>query len=127
MLLQDKIAVIFGAGGAVGSQVAREFAHEGAAVFLSGRHLPSVEKVAQAIRADNGTAQAAEVDALAEQAVNAYLDQVVQQAGRIDIVFNAMGPQVVEYDNGIPTLQLCYEKFIMKMFTQSLEKKLFTN
>ena len=40
-LLDDSVAVIFGAGGAVGSQVAREFSEEGATVFLSGRHLAS--------------------------------------------------------------------------------------
>jgi FlaA1/EpsC-like NDP-sugar epimerase len=35
--LQGKVAVIFGAGGAIGSQVARELSKEGASVFLSGR------------------------------------------------------------------------------------------
>ena len=43
--LEGKVAVIFGAGGATGSQVAREFSKEGATVFLSGRHLSSVEKI----------------------------------------------------------------------------------
>jgi 3-oxoacyl-[acyl-carrier protein] reductase len=34
MLLQDKVAVIYGAGGAVGGAVARAFGAEGARVFL---------------------------------------------------------------------------------------------
>jgi 3-oxoacyl-[acyl-carrier protein] reductase len=40
-LLRDKVAVIFGAGRAIGSQVAREFSNEGATLFFSGRHLAS--------------------------------------------------------------------------------------
>jgi NADP-dependent 3-hydroxy acid dehydrogenase YdfG len=86
-LLHDKVAVIFGAG------VASEFSHEGASVFLSGRHLNPIEKIAKEIRASNGKADAAEVDALDEKDVNVYLDRVLEQAGRIDIVFNAVGPQ----------------------------------
>jgi 3-oxoacyl-[acyl-carrier protein] reductase len=98
--IHGKVAVIFGAGGATGSQVAREFSKEGATVFLSGRHLLSVESIVKEIRTFQGKAQAAEVDALNETAVNAYLDNVVKQAGKVDIVFNAMGLQPDEYDNG---------------------------
>jgi len=116
-LLYGKVAVIFGAGGATGSQVAREFAKEGATVFLSGRHLSSVESVAEEIRTSKGKAQAAEVDALKERVVNAYLDSVVKQAGGIDIVFNAVGPQPIEFDNGKSTMELSYEKFLIPMNT----------
>jgi NAD(P)-dependent dehydrogenase (short-subunit alcohol dehydrogenase family) len=36
MILKDKLAVIYGAGGAIGGAVARAFAKEGAKVFLTG-------------------------------------------------------------------------------------------
>ena len=36
-MLEDKVAVVYGAGGAIGSAVARAFANEGAQVFLTGR------------------------------------------------------------------------------------------
>ena len=39
MLLENRTAVIYGAGGAIGGAVARAFAREGAKVFLSGRRL----------------------------------------------------------------------------------------
>ena len=39
MLLQNKKAVIYGGGGAIGGAVARAFAREGAMVFLAGRIL----------------------------------------------------------------------------------------
>ena len=43
MLLKDKVAVIYGAGGAIGGAVARAFAVEGAKLSLNGRHLAPVE------------------------------------------------------------------------------------
>jgi hypothetical protein len=36
MMLTDKVAVIYGAGGAIGGAVARAFAREGARLFLTG-------------------------------------------------------------------------------------------
>ena len=67
MILKDKVALIYGAGGAIGSAVARAFALEGANVFLTGRQLAPVEAVAKEIVSAGGSAEAAEVDALDEQ------------------------------------------------------------
>jgi len=117
LLLQDKVAVVFGAAGALGSKIASVFSHEGASVFLSGRRLDPIEKVSRQIRVANGKADAAEVDALNEGAVNSYLDRVVAQAGRIDIVYNAVGPQAIEYDNTKPAIEVSYEKFPIPLNT----------
>ena len=46
MLLENKNAIIYGAGGAIGSAVAKEFAREGARVFLAGRTLAKLEALA---------------------------------------------------------------------------------
>jgi 3-oxoacyl-[acyl-carrier protein] reductase len=70
MLLKDKVAVIYGAGGAVGGAVARTFAREGAKVFVSRRTLAPVARLAQEITAAGGVAEAAAVDALNEEAVD---------------------------------------------------------
>ena len=91
MILKDKVAVIYGAGGAIGGAVARAFASEGATVFVTGRARTAVDAVAQDIASAGGSAVAAEVDALDEQAVEDHLQSVVDQAGRVDISFNAVG------------------------------------
>src|SRR4029453_6813298 len=94
MMLKDKVAVIYGAGGAVGGAVARAFASEGAKLFLTGRNLAPVEVVAKEIVAAAGSteaAEAAEGDALDEQAVDTHLRSVIDMAGRVDISFNAVG------------------------------------
>src|SRR5258708_16920436 len=93
MMLKNKVAVIYGAGGAIGGAVARSFAHEGAKLFLTGRLRAPVEAVAKDIVSSGGPAEAAEVDALDEQAVDKHLQSVIDKAGRIDISFNAVGIQ----------------------------------
>jgi NAD(P)-dependent dehydrogenase (short-subunit alcohol dehydrogenase family) len=110
MMLKDKVAVIYGAGGAIGSAVARAFAPEGANLFLTGRHLAPVEAVAEEIVAASGSAEAAEVDALDEQAVDKHLQTVIDKAGRVDISFNAVGiPDATIL--GVPLVELDIEQF----------------
>ena len=87
MLLEDKTAVIYAAGGAIGGAVARAFAREGARLFLTGRDVGKLEALAEELGAE-----AARVDALDEQAVAAHLDTVVERAGGVDVSFNAAGP-----------------------------------
>src|SRR5512133_539009 len=94
MMLKDKVAVIYGAGGAIGSAVAGAFASEGASLFLTGRHLAPVEVVAKDVVSAGGSAEAAEVDALDEQAVDKHLQSVIDTAGRVDISFNAVGSRI---------------------------------
>jgi 3-oxoacyl-[acyl-carrier protein] reductase len=108
MLLENKNAVIYGAGGAVGSAVARAFTREGAKVFLTGRTLPKVEAVAQEISATGGIADAVQVDALDEQAIEKHIGKVVEKAGSIDILFNAIGMQDVQ---GLPLVEMPLEDF----------------
>src|SRR3954466_16195895 len=90
MLLEHKVAVIYGAGGPIGGAVARAFAREGASVFLAGRTKAQLGAGADAIRAQGGTARTAVVDALDVSAVDAYVDAVAAQAGSIDISFNVI-------------------------------------
>ena len=63
-LVQGKVALVYGATGAVGSTIARAFAREGAQVFLSGRRPSEVDSIAKKISSSGGIAEAAEVDAL---------------------------------------------------------------
>jgi NAD(P)-dependent dehydrogenase (short-subunit alcohol dehydrogenase family) len=110
MMLTDKVAVIYGAGGAIGSAVARAFALEGANLFLTGRHLAPVEAVAEEVVSAGGSAEAAEVDALDEQAVERHLQSVIDKAGRVDISFNAVGiPDATIL--GVPLVELDVEQF----------------
>ncbi|AZQ39768.1 SDR family oxidoreductase [Streptomyces cyaneochromogenes] len=91
MLLRDKVALVYGAGGAIGGAAARAFAREGAKVFLAGRTAAPLDKLAEDIRAAGADAETAMVDAQDEAAVDAFVDGVAARAGRIDVSFNAIG------------------------------------
>jgi NAD(P)-dependent dehydrogenase (short-subunit alcohol dehydrogenase family) len=116
-MLQDKHAVVFGGGGSIGAAVAQELATEGAEVFLAGRSPKSVEVVAKQITAAGGQAHADVVDALEAAAVDDYLAAVVQQAGSIEIQFNATGPRISEYGHGKPALELAVDEFMTPVAT----------
>ena len=88
MLLEGRTAIIYGGAGSIGGAVARAFAREGATVHLAGRNLENVERVADEIRSAGGAAEAAEVDALDEEAVDRHADAVAAKADGIDISFN---------------------------------------
>ena len=114
-MLKDKVTVVYGAGGAIGGAVARAFAAEGARLFLTGRRLAPVEAVAKEVVAAGGAVEAAEVDALDEQAVDAHLRSVVDTAGRVDVSFNAIGipnPKV-----RVPLVDLDVERFSLPIAT----------
>ena len=114
-MLQDKVAVIYGAGGAIGGAVARAFAAEGARLFLTGHHRAPVEIVAKDIVSAGGSAEVAEVDALDEQAVDRHLQSVTEKVGRVDISFNAIGipnPKV-----RVPLAELDVEQFSLPIAT----------
>lgn len=119
MLLSQKHAVIYGAGGAIGGAVARAFAREQATVFLTGRRLKEVEAVAEEIRAAGGKAEAAEVDALNEAAIEKHLSDVEAAVGRIDISFNAVGiPDTTIL--GLPLAEIDAERFSLPITTYTM-------
>jgi 3-oxoacyl-[acyl-carrier protein] reductase len=91
MLLESKHALVFAATGAIGSEVARTFAREGATVWASGRNADALESLVAEIRAAGGTAHADVLDATDPDAVDAYVARVAERAGRIDAAFNAIG------------------------------------
>ena len=109
MLLENKSAVIYGGGGAIGGAVARAFTREGASVHLAGRTLERLEAVADEIRTAGGAAETAEVDALDETAVDRHADAVAAEAGGIDISFNLI---THPHTHGIPLAEMAVDDFM---------------
>jgi NAD(P)-dependent dehydrogenase (short-subunit alcohol dehydrogenase family) len=109
MLLENKNAIIYGAGGSIGGGVARTFAREGATVFLVGRTREKLDAVAKDITSAGGSAAVAVVDALDEQAVNEHVRAVAAQAGSIDVSFNLISRGDVQ---GTPLLDMRVDDFL---------------
>src|SRR5215472_9362666 len=113
--LQGKRALVFAAGGSIGSAVAREFAAQGAQVFLSGPSKLKIERLAKEIDPSGRCTHAAEVNALDESAVKAYVDGIVREVGGVDVVFNAIGPRPQEYGGGRNVLDLSTDEFMVPL------------
>jgi 3-oxoacyl-[acyl-carrier protein] reductase len=106
MLLEGKVAVIYGGGGKVGAGVARAFAREGARVFLAGRTLGGLEQVAAELPAGAGVAA---LDALDAGAVDRHADEVVAAAGSFDVSFNLISHAFVQ---GTPLVEMSVEDYV---------------
>jgi NAD(P)-dependent dehydrogenase (short-subunit alcohol dehydrogenase family) len=109
MLLQNKSAVIYGGGGAIGGAVARVFAREGAWVFLAGRTQARLDAVAADIATAGGKVETAQVDAFDQEEVERHADAVAAKAGGIDIALNAVS---VMHDQGTFLADLSLEEFM---------------
>ena len=113
MLLQNKVAIIYGAGGPIGGAVARAFAGEGARVFLAGRTRGKLDEVAEDIRSTGDIAHTAVVNALDERAVEDYVDAVVRQTGHVDVSCN-----VISYgDVQKPLMEITVDEFLQPIVT----------
>ncbi len=108
-ILQGRNAVIYGGGGSLGSTIAKAIAQEGAKVFLVGRHLSSVQKLAEEIVAAGGRAEAARIDATNESEVNAFVESITRSGATLDLSFCLINYQVVQ---NLPLVQLSVEDFV---------------
>ena len=105
-LLSNKTAVIFGAGGNLGKQVAYAFAEQGAKLFVSDIHPETISGIGEVKR----------VDAQNEKEVQDYLDVIAYQ-NPIDIVINLSGSDPAEYNHGKPATAVSLQQFLIPMKT----------
>jgi NAD(P)-dependent dehydrogenase (short-subunit alcohol dehydrogenase family) len=118
-MLENKTALIYGGGGAIGGAVARACAAAGARVYLAGRTRARLEAVADDI---GDAAQVAEVDALDERAVAEHADAVATTAGGIDIALNAVA---FPHEQNTPLAELAVDE-VMRPIDSFLRSNLTT-
>ena len=106
----------------MGGAIAKALAGAGAKVFLTGRNLSSVQKIADEILASKGEVEADQVDAMDENEVNRHLERVVQKVSKVDISFNAVGIDVIQ---NIPLIDILLEDF-MSPITLTMRTRFIT-
>jgi NAD(P)-dependent dehydrogenase (short-subunit alcohol dehydrogenase family) len=89
--LQDKSAIVTGAGSGVGRATALRFAEEGARVVCADVNADAAKDTVDLIVAAGGTAAAQHCDVSDESDVKAAIAAAVQLSGRLDIIFNNAG------------------------------------
>lgn len=111
MLVENKVAVIYGGSGAIGSAAARVLAREGAKVFIGGRSKARLEEIAAQIGSGVETFT---VDALDTQATIDATAALAERSGGIDIVVNAVS---FMHDQGTELPGLTLEAFMQPLTT----------
>lgn len=86
--LENKVALISGAGTGIGAATAKCFAAEGAKVMIYGRRSEPLQAVVNEIRAQGGEADWVQGDATSEQAVDATVASTIERFGGLDIMVN---------------------------------------
>lgn len=86
--LENKVALITGAGSGIGAATALRFAEEGALVVLCGRRQEPLQSVAKEICAAGGCAEVLPLDAADEVAFTQALNDITEKHGRLDILVN---------------------------------------
>jgi len=109
MLLANKIAVVYGAYGSLGSTVATALALAGAKVYLTGRDIAKLQIVADKIFEEGGNAEVAIVDALDELVVEDNFNEIFTKEGKVDISFNAIGSEI---KMNVPLVTMSVEEFV---------------
>ena len=89
--LQDRVAVITGAGGGFGEGMALHFARLGARIVVADWRGDAAEAVGAAIVAGGGQALAVTVDVTSDAAVQAMVEATLARFGRLDILVNNAG------------------------------------
>lgn len=89
--LQDRVAIITGAGGGFGEGIAKHFAELGARVVVADLRTEAAQQVAAAIEAAGGQAIAVHVDVTQDASVADMVAAAVKRFGRLDILVNNAG------------------------------------
>ncbi|MGD8748198.1 MAG: SDR family oxidoreductase [Balneolaceae bacterium] len=92
----DKIILIVGGSGGIGSACARVFARAGARVVLAARNRSKAEKVAEEINDKGGEAYVIGVDATDLASVSKMTREVIEDLGPIDVLVNAFGTAIIQ-------------------------------
>ncbi len=88
---EDKVAVVTGAGGGIGSAIARRLAREGALVVVTDLNAQAAKDVADGIIAEGHAATAIPADISSRNACHELIGEVFALRGRIDVLVNNAG------------------------------------
>ena len=89
--LQDQVALITGGSSGIGFAIASMLVSEGMTVAITARNVTRLEQAAAALREKGGTVIASPSDVSKSAEVNAFVQKVCDEAGRIDLLINNAG------------------------------------
>jgi len=127
MRLQNRVALVTGAGRGIGRAVALAFAREGADVAVTARTAAEIEQVAAEVTALGRSAAALEVDLSDRAATIALPERVASRFPAVDVLVNNAGigsnaspHRVVDYDDAFWDLSLAINLTAPYLLTKAL-------
>jgi NAD(P)-dependent dehydrogenase (short-subunit alcohol dehydrogenase family) len=102
--VEGKVTLITGGSSGIGAAAAKKIAEAGGVVVLVARTLENLEKVANEIRQDGGTAHVYSCDLSDTDAIAAMADKVLDDLGGVDILINNAGRSIRR------SLELSYDR-----------------
>lgn len=113
--LNEKVALITGAGSGIGLEISHEFAKEGAKIVLADLNEEAVKKAAEDLRSKGADAIPVVCDVTNEEQVEASFKEAIDKFGRLDILINNAGIQHVSDIENFPTDK--FEQMVKIMLT----------
>jgi NAD(P)-dependent dehydrogenase (short-subunit alcohol dehydrogenase family) len=89
--LDQKIALVTGAGSGIGKEIALLYAAQGATVIVADIRQEAAAAVVEEIAAGDGRAHVLQLDVANEEQVRSSFERVVAEQGRLDILVNNAG------------------------------------
>ena len=115
MNLKGKICAITGAGSGIGEVAAKKFAEYGATVLVLEVSAETGEKTAAAIREAGGKAKAYQVDVSDHVAVKKVFEQIDEEFGKLDVLYNNASVFWGKKDNRIDKVDVDVFERILKI------------
>lgn len=94
--MKDKIVLIVGGTGGIGSATAKIFSEQGAKVVIAGRNRSKAEEIAKELNGNGGDAYAITVDVTNPVSVDTMTKEVESGLGKIDVLVNAFGQGLIQ-------------------------------
>ena len=86
--LDSKVVAVTGGAGLVGRQIVETVAEAGAKTFAADYNIQKQEEVADQFRKDGLNVTAVQYDQSSEESIQALLEHIVTQAGKVDVLVN---------------------------------------
>ncbi len=91
MRFKDKVVLVTGAAGGIGSAICRRFAAEGATVIAGDVDAVGADATVAAVRAGGASAEAIVTDISSAEGCQALVQAVLDRHGRVDVLCNNAG------------------------------------